>query len=615
MWDIIDSDLIDDRDIVQAAISQGGLELQYASRRLQADPDIVRLACLSDGRALGYCPLGPTLEELTHDREFMKDVVLAKKYSGGMWKLAPPCLQDDPELLLQALMNGLSLRDIPEKFKKDLPFLQQTLQVNCHLYLELSPTLQAEVILAREAIISSDSTPEIHNKALRHCPLLKEERQVVLTLCQRGDVEILGDLLDLPSSRDFTDDREIMIAAVSRDPSLLTLASIRLRSMPELILVSITPASAYSTIKTLPHSVMRELPEIPTRAVEVCLAQHLRYLPAHIPDEVWANHRPLCCVWLQRGGRVLEAFEPQLVVQPPYTPDDIELPLTVARYNWRETHKVGGALLGDKAFILQALELDGRILRFAAAELRQELEIQVVAVANYNKNIPEGTVQSIEQYLGGYIDIAGLAQHIEERLQLHHTFCQYFLRGIAIPRPHRPPQLRSQLPMLDRGVETSEAFKKLIAEYLGVPLGQNLSLLRRASTNLANSSPPSSTMSTSTRSNNAEGLGHEDRDHPNPLWLQRDAFVPPPPNQRMAIRVGRMPPHLHPRIHDRRERHQRRRELLMRQAMVGRPEQLRDLHVMRGDDDDVDLEIADFLLGDELDFDLMNALEDDPVLG
>ena len=608
-------ELIDDRDIVQAAISQGGLELQYASRRLQEDPDIVRLACLSDGRALGYCPEGPILKELTNDRDFMKDVVLAKENSGGMWKLAPSCLQDDPELLLQALMNGLNLRDIPEKFKKDLPFLQQILRVNSQLYLELSPTLQAEDILAREAIIASDSTPEIHGKALKLCPFLKKERQVVLTLCQRGDVDILRDLLELPSSQDFTDDREIMVAAVSREPTLLALASSRLRGTPELILVSITPSSAYSTLKTLERAVMRELPEIPTRAVEVCLAQHLRYLPAHIPDEVWANHRPLCRMWLQRGGRVLEAFELQLVVQPPYTPDDIELPLAVARYNWRETHKVGGALLGDRAFILQALELDGRVLRFAAAELRQELDIQVVAVANYNKNIPAGTVYSIEQYLGGYIDIAALAQHIEGRLQLHHTFCQYFLRGIAIPRPHRPPQLRSQLPMLDRGVETSEAFKKLIAEYLGVPLGPNLSLLRRASTNLANTSSPSNT-STTLASRNSEGVDIEDREHPNPLWLQRDAFVPPPPNPRMPIRGGRLPPHLHPRIHDRRERHQRRRDLLMRgQAMVGRADDLRGLHLMQGEEDDGDLDIADFLLADDPDFALLNGLEEEVDAG
>ena len=38
--------------------------------------------------------------------------------------------------------------------------------------------------------------------------------------------------------------------------------------------------------------------------------------------------------------------------------------------------------------------------------------------------------------------------------------------------------------MLDLGIETSQVFKKLIAEYLDVPLGRNLSYLRRARENL-----------------------------------------------------------------------------------------------------------------------------------
>jgi hypothetical protein len=597
------TELIDDRDIVRAAISQAGLELQYASLRLQADPDIVRLACQSDGRALGYCPPGSTRDELTSDRVFMKNVVLSKKGSGRMWKLTPPQLKEDPELLLQALMTGLNMRDIPVSFKQDVHFLKQALGVNSHLYHELHPKLQGELMLAREAIIAPDSTPEIHAKALGHCPLLKSEREVVLSLCQRGDVELLPDLLQLPSSLPFTDDGEIMIAGVSRDPRLLVFASPRLRVAPELLLVSITPTSAYEILKALPVILLRDHPQIPTRAVEVCIARKLRYLPPHIPDDVWANHRPLCRVWLERGGRVLEMFEQRLVVKPPYTEEDIELPLAVARYNWRETQKVGEALLGDRDFIIRALELDGRILRFAAPILRQELEIQVMAVANYNKNIPTGTNASIQQYLGGFVHIPGLTQYIEERLQLHHTFCQFFLRGIAIPRPHRPPQLRSQLPMLDRGVETSEAFKRLIAEYLGVPLGQQLSLLRRAGTNLANSS---SSDSSGVAISGAEVVEPEDFEGPHAHW-----FIPPIRNQD-ARQQEEHPPAL--RLRNR----ERARETL-RQRMLARRVQDRRLlvHVMGDDADGVDFDDDDddALVDPLMDLDqaeaLMNAFDDE----
>jgi Domain of unknown function (DUF4116) len=605
---LLTKDLIDDEDIVRAAIAQGGLELQYASLRLQEDPEIVRLACESDGRALGYCPEGPTRNSLTSDRAFMMEVVLAKPGSGRMWNLAPSDLKRDPELLLQALTNGLNLRDIPLSFKHDLGFLRRALRVSSHLYLQLVPILQKKLSLAREAILSADSTPEIHEKVLLHCPSLKSERQVVLCLCLRGDVEFLHLLLSSPDSNPFTDDLEIMIAAVKRDPSLLEYASLRLRFTPELILVSITPASAFNTLKTVPAAIMRENLDIPTRAVDICTSGNLRYLPVHIPDDIWMSHRPLCRAWLKRGGRVLESFEPLLAVQPPFTQADIELPLAVALYNWREMHKVGEALLGDRDFMLQALGQDGRVLRFAAPALRQELDMQIIAVANYNKNIAPGTNATVQQYLGGTIDIPGLRQHIDEKMQLQHIFCQFFLRGIAIARPHRPPHLRSQLPMLDRGIETSEAFKRLIAEYLGVPLGRGLALLRRAHVNLETaplSSSESEVAGSSSPAAAAEGLAQGDTH-----WLQRDAYVPAPPN---VVR----PQGDHPA--------QRIRNRLPRGRQMDQERRLRDEYIRNGrdrvvmffdDDDELDLDLRAMEvdvpdLGPEEAESVMNAFDDE----
>ena len=86
-------DLCNDRDVVREAVTLGGLELQYASLSLQEDPEIVRLACQTHGRALEYCPPGPTRQALTHDRQFMLEVVLANPGGGAMWKLLPSKLQ------------------------------------------------------------------------------------------------------------------------------------------------------------------------------------------------------------------------------------------------------------------------------------------------------------------------------------------------------------------------------------------------------------------------------------------------------------------------------------------------------------------------------------------
>jgi hypothetical protein len=60
-----------------------------------------------------------------------------------------------------------------------------------------------------------------------------------------------------------------------------------------------------------------------------------------------------------------------------------------------------------------------------------------------------------------------------------------FLRGIAIhDQATIPPANRCLLPLLDRGLETSTAFKRKIVEYVDVPVGEELQSLRAASCGL-----------------------------------------------------------------------------------------------------------------------------------
>jgi hypothetical protein len=404
-----------------------------------------------------------------------------------MWKLAPPQMQVDEELLLQALKHGLLLRDVPKEFLRQ-DFLERAIQGNASLYLELPKQWQPLVAIALQAVVAPDSTPEIHERALVHCPQLQHHRQAVLSICHRGDVTFLQELLQ---NSQFADDLDVMRLAISRDSKLFATASQRLQELPEIILVSITDTSAWNTLKTVPWAIQRQHPEITIKAIKLCLLRNLRYLPSHIPEDLWANNRDVCLAWIQRGGRVLEAFERLLR-------SDAELALEVAKYNWSEFHKIGDTFLSDRDFMLQALTRDGRVLRFAAPPLRQDFEILVMAVAHhYTNHAPSDHphVPSVASTFAGICNLQDLEQQIQAQLQLHQTFLLDFLRGIAIVTPHIPPPRRSQLPMLDRGVETSQAFKRLISEYLGVPIGPRLKLLRLAYANLqAPSSSSSSSM-------------------------------------------------------------------------------------------------------------------------
>ncbi|CAJ1954861.1 unnamed protein product [Cylindrotheca closterium] len=463
-------DLCDSEEIVHAAVKVAGMELQYASMRLQEDKETIKLACKSHGGALGFCPPGPTRSELVQDRHFMLHTVLANPGGGAMWKLLPNSMEEDAELLLMALRHGLHFRDIP-KALMNLEFLTMAIRANSKLYLELTKPWREQECLSREALISEASDAEIHAKALEECPQLRRNRVVILQIARNGSRDLLHEIV---SANDFQyqDDLEVMKIAIQQNSKFFDYASARLQQMPEIILVSITPHTAWNTIKNVSWTIQRMHPEIPVRAVELSVARNLRYMPSHIPEDLWSSSRDLGIAWIRRGGQIIDAIEQQLRRDKP-------MGLEVAKHNWAEFYKVGKVLLKDRKFMLQALKEDGRVIRFADEELIQDMDILMSAVAYHP--IPS----TLSTTFHGIYNLDELKRHVETKLQLHSTFLLDFLRGIAIsPQPNMAPNLRSQLPMLDRGVETSEAFKRLICDYLGVPIGQQLRLLRQAFANM-----------------------------------------------------------------------------------------------------------------------------------
>ena len=498
-------ELTDNDEIVYAAIKLGGLELQYASLRLQEDKATVIQACQSHGLALEFCPPGQTRQELVQNRHFMLNTVLSKPGGGPMWRLIPSNLRDnDSEMLLMALRHGLLLRDVPEQFMNEA-FLQSAVKNNTSLYMELSRySWQICPTLAKQAAVSSTATAEIIKKALENVPSISLDKTVILQVAERGSLECLEELVQKDDFR-FFDDLDVMKAFIIRDTKFFSYASGRLKQVPEIIIVSITPESAWNTLKTLPLSLQRANPAIAIEAVRKSIPRNLRYLPSHIPEELWTSSRELGEAWIQRGGRIFEVLERKLRT-------DTRLALEVASHKWSEFYKVGDTLLRNRQFMLQALERDGRVIRFANSQLTKEFEILVVAVANHptqeqQRQQNADQQQKISSISGTFANICNLEQlqeQIQSRLDLHSTFLLDFLRGIAVsPQPNVAPNVRSQLRMLDRGVETSQAFKALIGEYVGVPTRGKLKLLRQAMQKLK-------TQSSTTPRDDPQGPDHEE---------------------------------------------------------------------------------------------------------
>ncbi len=129
-------------------------------------------------------------------------------------------------------------------------------------------------------------------------------------------------------------------------------------------------------------------------------------------------------------------------------------------------------LRSDRTFVLQLVRATDRILEYADERLRYDDEILIAAISE-----SEGTIVdcfNILKYQGDKDHLHALSCRIHEKLQLHDVFMRDFLRGIAVSDQHTvPPRLRSPLPMLNQGAETSTRLKKLIAAYADVPICQS----------------------------------------------------------------------------------------------------------------------------------------------
>ena len=90
-------ELKNDQDVVLAAVRNSGDALQYASKELKSDKDVVLEAVSKDGSALEYAS-----EELKNDKEV---VLAAVRQDGSALYYASDALKNDKEVVLAAVRN------------------------------------------------------------------------------------------------------------------------------------------------------------------------------------------------------------------------------------------------------------------------------------------------------------------------------------------------------------------------------------------------------------------------------------------------------------------------------------------------------------------------------
>lgn len=136
----------------------------------------------------------------------------------------------------------------------------------------------------------------------------------------------------------------------------------------------------------------------------------------------------------------------------------------------------------DPTFLFRALEKDATLLFLLPGNLKANKELQLTAFS--------GPRRRIEILLSGFGDNykrfkvdPQFQANLRKQLDTHYAFCQIFLFAWTDKRGRGRKKV-SNIRFLMQGYETSTAYKKLIAEFVGLPLGKELQLIRRAEDNL-----------------------------------------------------------------------------------------------------------------------------------
>jgi len=114
--EFLSESLCDDKELMMEFVMVSGDSLKHCSQRLQEDVDIVKAAVKMRPSVVTFST-GEIREELVSDCEFLLSAI--KDGAGKLLVHAPPAMQQDKSVVLEAVANGFEYHSIPTCFQTD----------------------------------------------------------------------------------------------------------------------------------------------------------------------------------------------------------------------------------------------------------------------------------------------------------------------------------------------------------------------------------------------------------------------------------------------------------------------------------------------------------------
>jgi hypothetical protein len=298
-------------------------------------------------------------------------------------------------------------------------------------------------------------------------------------LCSKNEIPLFKDFERLVPryAGPLLEDRDLMLKLCAYNPYVYFQLSDHLKQDEDILKVVLTRSPSHAP--AIGEDLQQMYPALVASAIErldFSTPDCREYALERIDASLWA-HRDVALAWATAGGHFLDDWFPEEFN------DDEELLVAFLQNDGGIKLKPTPRLLGDKRFMLRAVKAHPTFLSKVSKELAGDWDLLFAAMANKRIALLSWDDLTAENGWGqeDMVDVfVDASETVRDKLQSHDIFVKLML-GCMMATPGES----TPLTLLNQGKETSLAFTKPIAEYLGVPMGEELRMLREARKNLA----------------------------------------------------------------------------------------------------------------------------------
>lgn len=361
-----------------------------------------------------------------------------------------------PEIFKSAIQHGvLEWLDLPMNIRGNVDF---ALSLTDELVLpdERKNANQKQIVLWGRIIDTLSEKPN-SNLALMiatYAPSnVLSDYHLMLTAC-KGDPAILNSI-----DQSLLFDRQFVESLLEAEP----LALVRLPQRAQLL---------------FPDLVVKAFGPLCQQSPRMDMAYAMK-LSSHIAQELWRDRHTIL-QWYAAGLPFIDNRDSGTWCQ-----DDREISMLIARnccseFRAKSFSQSSPILREDKAFMLKILTVDATLYLCMPDSVKLDFDLSVLAFSGSSKTIEFKSQDGAEgKKVNDHVSV--VMSQVTQLLELYDTFHATVLCGMS----HGADGSKSStLAALDQGTETLVYHKRMIAAYLGIPTGDKLAILRRASANI-----------------------------------------------------------------------------------------------------------------------------------